>query len=165
MSQIKTKAQTETFSTGVGKILFMAANKPLKNTKADKIEYSIKLELDENDQAVKHLAEVAEYKVDTKTNRALKGTGKVNISFTSTFQPTVVDAEGNKIEGSEIPFFDGRFDKGEAKVIYSVVNYDKSTIVRLTGIKLLSVEINPDKPVSSKGTGTLNSILDKLKTL
>lgn len=162
-----TNAKTETFSTGEGKVLFMTVNKPLKNKQTGKINYSIRLELPENDQSIKHLKKIAEYKIDTKTNRSIMGTGKKVVSFETSFQPTVVGVDGEHLEGENIPFFDGRVDQATAKVVYTVVKYDDRSIIRLSGVRLTSLDISPDKGLlgTSGGKKTVTEILDKLKNL
>lgn len=128
-------------STGKGSILFMAAARALNNKKTGKTEYSVKLKLSEDDAAVAHLKDIASYKVDTKTNRAMSGSGEVVINFTSDFAPTVLDTDNNVLEGNEIPFFDGRKDTGIAAVTYKVIDYGDNSIVRLSGIKLSSLNL------------------------
>ena len=128
-------------STSVGEILFMAAAKAFKSKKTGKEEFSIKLKLDSSDKAVAHLKEIAEYKGDTKTNRALEGTGEVVINFTSDFDPKVLGVDNALLQGREIPFFDGRKDKGKAAVTYKVIDYGNNKIVRLSGIKLVSLDL------------------------
>ena len=89
-------------ATGVGEILFMAVAKPLKN-KAGKDEYSIKLKLAEDDAAVEHFKAIAKYKVDTKTNRALAGSGNVVINFTTNFPVPVVSENHELLAEGDIP--------------------------------------------------------------
>jgi len=147
-------------STGQGQILFMAAAKALTNKKTQKQEYSIKIKLDPADAAVAQLRDIAPYKVDTKTNRELNGEAIV-VNFTSDFAPTVVDANGEKLESQEIPFFDGRIDTGTAMVTYKVIQYENNTIVRLSGIKLMELNLAPRDEKAS----TLDVTLDTLKNL
>lgn len=135
--------QTTTHTTAEGKILFLAAAKAFKNKRSEKEEYSIKIELDSNDAAVAHLAEIASYKVETKTNRALEGTGKTVINFTSSFAPMVIGADGAELKGKEIPFFDSRKDEGTAVVSYKVIDFGDNKIVRLSGIKLKELKLAP----------------------
>lgn len=148
-------------ATSVGSIQFMAAARALMNQKAGKEEYSIKIKLSESDPAVAHLKEVAEYKVDTKTNRALSGTGEVIVNFSSTFAPKVLDSDNCELTGKEIPFFDGRKDSGEAVVSYKVIDYGNNKIVRLSGIKLLNLELAP----RDEGEQSINVTLDVLKNI
>ncbi len=149
-------------TTETGKILFMAAARPLLNNKNNKQEFSIKMELSNTDTSISHLEEVASYKIDTKTNRKLAGTNKVVVNFSSEFAPVVLDSNNNKMEGKEIPFFDGRVDTGTAVVSYKVINYGESTIVRLSGIKLLSLELAPRENSTSDA---LDVTLEKLKNI
>lgn len=156
------KQKSTTHVTGAGNILFMAAAKPIVNKQSGKSEYSIKLELDATDPAVEHLSQVADYKVDTKTNRSLQGTGKVIINFSTTFEPQITDVENNVLTERDVPFFDSRVDTGKAAVAYKVVNYGDKSIVRLAGIKLLELNMAP-RENSSKDT--LNDTLAKLKNI
>jgi hypothetical protein len=129
--------------TATGSVLFMAAAKAFTNKKTNKSEYSIKVKLQSTDQAVAHLSEIAEYKVDTKTNRALEGTGEVVINFATDYAPIVTGADGAELKGREIPFFDGRKDTGSAIVSYKVIDYGNNKIVRLSGIQLLELNLAP----------------------
>ncbi len=149
-------------TTEVGNILFMAAARPLLNTKNNKQEFSVKMELNNTDTSISHLEEVASYKIDTKTNRKLTGTNKVIVNFSSEFAPVVLDSNNNKMEGKEIPFFDGRIDTGTAVVSYKVINYGDNTIVRLSGIKLLSLNLAPRENSTSDA---LDVTLEKLKNI
>lgn len=135
------KPKITNHATGPMSIGFMAAARPLLNKKSGKTEYSIKGLLDSSDPAVAHLREVAEYKVDTKTNRNSSDKSKVTINFTTTFEPKVVNADGEHLTGADIPFFDGRIDTGTAVVTYNVIDYGDNQIVRLTGIKLLDLQL------------------------
>ena len=138
---MKNKGKVSRHTTGSGQILFMAAARPLNNLKSGKSEHSIKLKLANDDAAVAHLSEVANYKVDTKTNRAQKD--GVTINFTSEFAPKVYNAEGVELTGNDIPFFDGRIDTGMAGVVYNVIDYGDNQIVRLAAIKLLDLNLAP----------------------
>lgn len=123
--------------TGPMDIKFMAVARPFKE------EYSINGFLDANDPAIAHLTEVAEYKVDTKTNRKLEDKSKLKVNFTTTFEPKVFDEDSNELTGTDIPFFDGRIDSGTAIVTYVVVDYGDNKIVRLSGVKLLALNLAP----------------------
>lgn len=160
-TKMSTKKITE-HTTETGKILFMAVARPLLNAKTGKEEFSVKMELNNTDTSISHLEEVASYKVDTKTNRKLAGTNKVVVNFSSEFAPVVLDSNNNKMEGREIPFFDGRVDSGTAVVSYKVINYGDNTIVRLSGIKLLSLELAPRE---NSTTDSLDVTLEKLKNI
>ena len=151
--------KTTEHATGVGEVLFMAAARPLTNAKTGKSEYSVKIRLSAEDAAVAHLKEIAEYKIDTKTNRSLEGTGQVIVNFTTEFEPTVMDASNEVLAAAEVPFFDGRTDKATAAVSYKVIDYGNNKIVRLSGIKLLSLDIAP------KGDGSSLSLEETLNAL
>jgi hypothetical protein len=145
-------------TTGAGEILFMAAAKALNNKKTGKTEFSIKLKLPATDPCISHLTSVANYKVDTKTNRAMQDSGNMVINFSSNFAPTVVDADNSALEGSSVPFFDGRKDKGTAAVTYKVIDYGDNQIVRLSGIKLLSLDLAPRDESSNSIDVTLETL-------
>ena len=141
-----------------GEVLFMSAARAFKNKKNGKEEFSIKVKLKDSDPAIKHLKEVAEYKVDTKTNRALEGTGEVIVSFTSSFAPLVVDMHNKILKDKEIPFFDGRKDKATALVGYKVIDFGDNRIVRLAKITLTALTLAP------RGD-SLETTIEKLKSL
>jgi len=130
-------------TTGEAEILFMAAAKALLNKRTNKSEFSIKLKLKADSAEVKHLKEIANYKIDTKTNRALEGTGEVIVNFASDFDPKVLGADNEVLEGNDIPFFDGRKDTGTAAISYKVIDYGDNKIVRLSGIKLINLNLTP----------------------
>ena len=155
------KAKVTEHATGVGEILFMAAAKALDNKRTGKAEFSIKVKLDANDAAVTHLRDIASYKIDTKTNRALEGSGQVVVNFTSDFDPKVMGADNEVLSGREIPFFDGRKDKGTAFVTYKVIDYGDNKIVRLSGIKLASLDLAP----RDESSQSIDVTLDQLKNL
>lgn len=142
--------QTTEHFTGTGEILFMAAGRALLNKKTGKEEYSIKLRLKKDDQAVKHLQEIADYKIDTKTNRANANSDSVIVNFTSSFAPIVADSEG-ALEADQIPRFDGRTDTGTAAVVYKVVDFGDKKIVRLAGIKLKDLKLAEKSSNQDKG--------------
>jgi len=146
-------------TTGPVDVKFMAIARPLTNKKSGKEEYSLKSVMDRTDPALSHLKEIAEYKVDTKTNRNLEDKSKVVINFSSTFAPKVKDVDGNELLGKDIPFFDGRTDTGTAIVTYSVIDYGDNKIVRLAGVQLLSLNLAPRE---EKG-GTVDQIKAKLR--
>ena len=147
--------------TGVGEIQFMAVARALLNQKTGKEEYSLKIKLKSDDASIAHLKEVAEYKIDTKTNRALEGTGEVIVNFTSDFAPTVLSADNTKLTGTEIPFFDGRRDKGTAAVSYKVIDYGNNKIVRLAGVKLVDLDLAPREETSQ----TTDQLMEQLKNI
>ena len=147
--------QVNTFATGVGQILFMAAAKPINNKKTGKTEYSIKVLLDTADQSVQHLNSINDRKVVKKDNG-------MQVNFTSDFAPTVLDADGNKLEGSNIPFFDGRIDSGKAAVSYKVIDYGNTQIIRLAGIKLLELNLAQRENDDSQ---SVDSIAESLKNI
>ena len=148
-------------TTGVGEIQFMAVARPLNNKFTGKEEYSIRLLLDENDPCVEHLRGINDRKIDNSTNRKLAGTGKVSIGFTTAYKPTVVGVDGEEILEGEVPFFNGLNDKGTGVVMYTVVEYDKTSVIRLAGVRLKSLELAPRE----EGESTASDILSKLKEI
>lgn len=154
--------------TGKAQVLFMAAARALTNKRTNKEEFSIKIKIEEKDESVKHLSEVADYKVDTKTNRLKENKGFKIISFSSDFAPAVFDKSNTRLEADEIPFFDGRYDKGEAVVLYKVIDYGSNKIVRLSGIKILDI-VKGERPDSDgEGSGSsvaMDDIMAKLKEI
>jgi len=140
-------------------VLFMAAARPLKDKATGKEEFTIKLRLLDDSETVKHLLEVSEAKIDTKTNRKLEGEKHVN--FSSTFAPVVVGADGVKLEDKAIPFFDSRKDKARAVVTYKVITYPTKTLVRLQGIKLVSVDLAPRE--GQEGTSSVAELISKIQ--
>lgn len=153
--------------TGKAQILFMAAARPLTNKRTEKEEFSIKIKIEDTDTVVKHLSEIADYKIDTKTNRLKENEGFKIISFSSDFAPAVFDKSNTKLEGEEIPYFDGRYDKGEAVVLYKVIDYGNNKIVRLAGIKILDIVKGDreDTGDSTVSTGNMEDIMAKLKEI
>ena len=140
--------------------------------------YVTEVALDEDDDAVRHLKDIAPYKVNTDSNRMQKEQGKVIINFASNFAPKIVDSEGHQLFGVEevkakeakgarveaeekAPFFDGRKDKGTAAISYKVIDYGDNKIVRLSGAKLLSLELAPRE---EGGTG-IDVTLETLKKI
>ena len=146
--------------TGPMNIKFMAVARPFKNIKSGKSEFSIKGWLDASDEAVAHLTSVAEYKVDTKTNRNLEDKSSLMINFTTNYEPKVYNVDGVELLGNDIPFYDGRIDKGSAVVSYNLIDYGDTSIVRLTGVKLLSLNLAPRE----EGGATTSEIENLLKT-
>lgn len=147
--------------TGVGEIKFMAVGRPLTNQKSGKSEYSIKLRLPEGDSSIAHLSEIADYKVDTKSNRKnLAGDGHKFINFASDYAPKIMDSDGNVLEGDDIPFFDSREDTGTAVVSYKVIDFGDNKIVRLGGVKLMQLNLT-----EKEGKESVDSTLELLKTI
>ena len=137
----------------------MAVAKPLKN-QAGKDEYSIKLKLAEDDAAVEHFKAIAEYKVDTKTNRALAGSGHVVINFTTNF-PVGVVQDGELLTEGNVPHYDGRIDTGKAAVTYKVIDFGDNKIVRLSGVAIKSIVAGERE----EGVEPMNVTVDMLKNL
>lgn len=164
------------YTTGSADILFMAAARPLTNKGTGKEEYSIKLAIDsataEGKAVSSLLFDIAEYKIDTKTNRGLQrkgelsadySSGKFVVSFISNYAPVVTDWEGNTLEGSSVPFFDGRKDTGTANVTFKVIDYGDNKIVRLHGIQLMKLNLAPREEIASETS--VDGLRSKLKAL
>jgi len=130
-------SNTTEHATGIGSIKFLAAARALNNQFTNKMEFSCRLVLDANDKCVEHIRGINSAKITTKN----AGEGQVNINFTSTFAPKVLNKDNEVLSGEEIPYFDGRTDTGTAAVTYKVVDYGDAKIIRLSGIKLLDLSI------------------------
>lgn len=154
--------KTTTETTGFGNIKFMFAAKALRNKATGKEEYVVKLEFDgtvaENLALKERLSSINSKKI--VTNNVSKA-GNFIVSFSSTYAPTVVDAEGNKLEGKDIPFFDSRIDTGLASVLYTIVDYGTTQIIRLKGIALKDLELAKRE----ERVNTEDVTLEKLKKL
>jgi len=150
--------------TGQGAALFMVAAKPLLNKHTGKPEYSVKMKFQESSASAmemkSHLQEIADYKIDTKTNRALSGEFIVN--FSSEFEPVVTNADGVTLEGQDIPFFDSRIDTGIVNVTYKVIDYGNTKIVRLGAVQILSLNLAPREDKGEVGVDDIKSQLNKL---
>lgn len=153
-------ATTTEHLTGVGTVLFMAAARPMKDDEG-RDEFTIKVRFAETDPVIAHLSAVSPKKLDTKTNRGMEGTGELVVSFSTQFAPKVFGLDNRELTGREIPFFDGRKDKATAAVSYKVVDYGKNVVVRLSGIKLVSLDQAPRE----EGGVSTSDILSKLKEI
>jgi hypothetical protein len=144
--------------TEEAEVLFMAIRMPTKNQyKEGQEEFAVKLKFLKGSKTIQHLMEIAESKVDTKTNRKLENEEK-HVSFKSYYQPKVWDAKGNKLEGDAIPFFNGTRDKARAIVAYAVKPNKNGMGVYLHGVKLLELELAPREEYKS-----VDTILDEIK--
>lgn len=153
-------ATTTEHLSGVGQVLFMAAARPMKTDEGTD-EFTIKVRFAETDPVIVHLKEISPKKLDTKTNRGMEGTGELIVSFSSQFAPKVFGLDNRELTGREIPFFDGRKDKATAAVSYKVIDYGKKVVVRLSGIKLVSLDQAPRE----EGGVSTSDILNKLKEI
>lgn len=132
----------------VGSIQFMAAENPVKQSKADdKQVYTIKLALDVTKDA-KFLSQVSEindakvvtaqtYRGKVQAVKDLLATGKALVSANSNFKPEIYDNKGNKIE--EAPMFFGD-STGTAQMIVQPYQGAKGGTINLVGIIIHSVE-------------------------
>lgn len=146
--------------SGVGTVLFMAAARPMKDENG-RDEFVIKVRFAETDPVIAHLKDVSPRKLDTKTNRGMEGTGELVVSFSSQFAPKVFGLDNRELTGREIPFFDGRRDKATAAVAYKVMDYGNKTVLRLSGIKLVTLDQAPRE----EGQVSTSDILAKLKDI
>lgn len=157
------KNKATTHQTGFGSIKFMFAAKPLMNKQKGKEEYVIKLEFDGTDaEALKlkeHLSGINSKKI--VTNNVSKA-GNFIVSFSSAYAPIVLSDEGVKLEGNDIPFYDSRIDSGEASVVYTVVDYGNTQIVRLKGISLRNLELAEREAKVSKDDDLLAKMRNQL---
>lgn len=159
------KNKSTTHSSGFGAIRFLFAAKPLLNKQKGKEEYVIKLEFDGSDaEALKlkdHLSSINSKKI--VTNNVSKA-GNFIVSFASAYAPIVLSDEGTKLEGNDIPFFDSRIDSGEASVVYTVVDYGNTQIVRLKGITLKNLQMAEREAKASKEDDLLAKMRNQLKS-
>ena len=132
----------------VGSITFMAAEKPVKQSKSDdKMVYTIKLALDckKDKEFLNKVSEINDAKVVTaQTYRGkvqaikdLLATGKALVSANSKFKPEVYDNKGNQLE--EAPMFFGD-STGTAQMIVQPYTSDKGGTINLLGIIIHSIE-------------------------
>lgn len=164
-------SKTTHYSTQEGTVLFAAIQeqfatnlkrKQIKTGKATEEShlYSVRIKLNSSDPAIETIRNVNEAKVDTKANAKLQATepNSTIINFSSNYLPKVVDVSGNELTGDLIPVFDGRSDSATAVVTFSVIDYGKSSIVRLTGIRFLSLEQAPKEETVQPMSVTLDML-------
>lgn len=75
------------------------------------------------------------------------------VKFKSTFAPTVLDEEGNELEGPAIPYFDSRSDSGMARVEVVESHQGMKPTVYLKQVQIKDLELTP------KEGGANNSLL------
>jgi hypothetical protein len=132
----------------VGEIQFMAAEKPVKQSKADdKMVYTVKLALDSKKakEFLNAVTEVNDAKVVTASTyrgkseaiKAVLATGKSMVSASSKFKPTVYDSEGNLLEEAPSFFADS---KGTAQMIVEPYIGAKGGTINLVSIIVHNVE-------------------------
>jgi hypothetical protein len=153
------------FSTGVGKIKFAALARPMKNkANPDKLEYTIKLDIDattpDGMALKKHLASINPKKIVTTnlTGDRIVADGHFLVSFSTNRPPMVLDADGTKLTGADIPFFDGRVDTGEASAVYMVGDFEGKKYIRLVGVKIKEIVSAP-----REGSTSADKIAEMLK--
>lgn len=148
-------------STAVGNIKFMAIARPLLNKQTGKEEYSIKLEFDGSTPEGLALRQAIQAVQPKKivTNNVSKQ-GNFILSFSTTYAPTVLDSEDNPLTGDTVPFFDSRTDTGQASVVYNVIDYGNTQIIRLAGVKLMQLDLAERE---DSGGASADEILKLLK--
>ena len=154
----------------VGSIQFMAAENPVKQSKADdKMVYTIKLALDSKKDK-EFLAQVAQindakvvtaqtYRGKVQAVKDLLATGKSLVSANSNYKPEIYDSKGNKLE--EAPMFFGD-SKGTAQMIVQPYQGEKGGTINLIGIIVHSVE-NAEGTGGDKGTTDREGRLAQLR--
>jgi len=136
----------------VGSIQFMAANTPVKQSKADdKLVYTIKLALDvkKDKEFLAIVNEINDAKVVTSDTyrgkvqavKDLLATGKALVSANSNFKPEIYDSNLNVLE--EAPLFFGD-STGTAQMVVEPWKGPKGGTINLIAIILHSVETNED---------------------
>ncbi len=139
-------AKESLVTSPIGTIQFMAAGKPVKDSKTGKESYSINLAFDVKKDA-KWLAQITEindtkvvtaqsYRGKSESVKALLATGKARVEARSNFAPTVYDKDGNELE--EAPMFFAE-STGTAQMIVSPFKGEKGGTINLVGIILHSV--------------------------
>lgn len=142
----------------VGSIQFMAAETPVKQSKADdKMVYTIKLALDvkKDKDFLAQVSEINDAKVVTastyrgkvQATKDLLATGKALVSANSNFKPEIYDSKGNKLEEAPRYFADST---GTAQMIVQPWKGDKGGTINLVGIIVHSVE----NAEGTEGSGT-----------
>ncbi len=142
-------------TSGTGEILFMAAENPVKQSKSDdKTEYTVTLALDPKEKANKvflpAVTEVNDAKVVTAASyrgkpgtksyeriAAVLATGKVKVTATSKFKPTIYDSKGNQLEEAPSFYADS---KGTAQMIVEPWSGPKGGTINLISIIIHSIE-------------------------
>jgi len=158
MSKTTTQHVTE-----VGAVQFMAAARPLANKhKGGKMEYVLKLLLKDGSETYNHILDVSAAKITSPYKNPTPVEGYTEIKFTSDYAVKVVSVDGQELEADEIPFFDSTKDKATAAASYSVIDYGNGPIVRLTGIRLMSLE---QAPREEGGAAEDINVMDKLKSI
>lgn len=147
--------------TPVGDIKFMFAARPFKDKQTGEEKYTIKLEIDGSSAEGLALRQQLQ-SINAKkivTNKVSKE-GNFLVSFDTKFQIKVTDQDNNELSPDEVPFFDSRTDTGQASAVYKIIDYGNKQIIRLAGIRLMS--LNLAEREDSQGASA-NEILELLK--
>ena len=159
-------SNTTTHTTGIGNIQFMAAARPVVNKFAKgKKEYSIRIELNTNDECLDHIRGINSKKVDTDKNKELASTGKAVLNFTSDYAPKVKLADGTLLTTEQVPFFNSKVDEGTAVVTYKVIDFGDNKIIRLSEIQIMSLNLAPREEKQGETTYSDEEVAAKLKAL
>lgn len=147
----------ETMLTPVGEITFMAVSQPVKKFSGEGMEYVVRLQYDANDSEAKTFRSAVEKLNSAKivaaegegnsgnTENSRVPTGKFQVSFKTSFtredgtlaQPTVLDADGNKLSGDNIPQFYSDTDSGSAKVEAAISTSGKRPTLYLRQVAIM----------------------------
>lgn len=124
-----------------GKILFMSARNPIKSFDGDKLMYTIRLEFDGSDAESlafkKKLAEINDKKIVTDK---VSKPGNFIVSFNSTYEPLVHDANGKLLDKELIPKFNSKTDTGTALAVAAVSDKGKRPTIYLKEIQILDLQ-------------------------
>lgn len=146
------KNKFEYITSPVGKIMFMALKKPVKDLSSkdgDEGKYTLRLEFDETNEGVEAFRNTIESinegiivtteKVDGKKKNLPDGVFRIN--FKSNFPVKVIDSTGDEL--TDIPYF-GSGDTGTAMVTFKAVHREGNKgSLYLTSAALLELELAP----------------------
>lgn len=142
------------YYSGFGKIVFMAVSKPQIDKKDPKKKptYTVKVDIDGNTpeglSLRKQLSAINPKKIVlTKSVKNSDGVvepqplepGHFQVSFYSQNQPLVL-VDKQIVKGADIPYFDGRTDKGEVNVGYTISEYEGKRYVWLNSVGIRHLE-------------------------
>lgn len=123
-------SEEKNIETPKGRILYMNLIKPQHETNkktgkvSEKAYYLLRLAFDKSDPACQALREEINERLGTQFANDVKGTNDFMVKF-KTQQVPIVVLDGQKLEGIDIPHFDGRVDTGSAEAeayVYTTPN-------------------------------------------
>ena len=154
---MKTASKLDTLLTPVGKIAFMAITKPVAKFTGDGSEYVVRLEFDLSDPEVQafrttiedlNASKVVVGKADANVGNTMNAkvpAGKMQVAFKTAYtredgtlaQPTVLDSNGNRLTGEDIPQFHSELDSGLAQVEAAVSTAGKHPTLYLRQVAII----------------------------